>query len=80
MSHRPREDEPAEDVLEPTGRRSGRAAVRRPDVKERIVSGLRVIQGGGDPDEIKRRLVKGKIAAALGRVLADGQLPDGVEK
>lgn len=80
MSHRPREDEPIEEIFEPTGRRPGRAAVRRPDVKRRIVEGLRVIQGGGDPDEITRCLAKGKIVAALGRVLVDGQLPERVEK
>lgn len=79
MSHRPREDEPS--VIDLDSRRPGRSAGRRPDdAKERIIRSLHVIQGGGDPDEIKRRLVKGKIAAALDRVLADGQLPDGVEK
>lgn len=80
MSHRPREDEPSEEELEPTGRRPGRAAVRS-GVKERIIDGLRII-AVHKPDEeaIRSRLAKGKIVAALGRVLVGGQLPDGSGK
>lgn len=79
MSHRPREDEPS--VIDLGSRRPrGSSGRRHPDdARERIIRGLRVIKGGGDPDEIQRRLAKGKIVRALGEVLVDGQLPDGVE-